>query len=287
MSGQQYSGNNQLFFQVIEKAAKEATTQASNEKIGKESAKGHLRSFIESGEVNPDFAINERGESGLHRAVRHGLYGITQLLIDNMGNLSQTDMWGYTPLAAAIKSGHNRCASQLINNMASVNEAQAPGGDTPLHLAFATPDCHVVSHLLIKGARVDTTNAFGNSPLHIVYPDEKSLEKVKFVLDSKPQAVNLKNKGGLTPLDKATQKGGVGLANFLKARGGVRGIAYSSSSRSNPTKAKRPRCESFGCEEEAYCEGELTQAFEKLSVTGSKQPRRDSDKTTETSPSLT
>lgn len=132
-----------------------------------------------------------------------------------------------------------------------------------------------MTQLLIENARVDATNAFGNTPLHVVFPDEKSLEKVKFVLDSKPQAVNLKNKGGLTPLDKANQKGDVELAKLLQDRGGVKAIAHCTQSRSNPAKAKRKRTESFCGADEAYGEGKLTQAFEKLGITRSKQPRQE------------
>src|SRR5215470_14016369 len=67
-------------------------------------------------------------------------------------------------LADLIQSGDRRAALVMIDGPVDVNRAQ-PDGTTPLHWAAYRVDQELVQRLLKKGARANTVNHYGASPL--------------------------------------------------------------------------------------------------------------------------
>ena len=69
-----------------------------------------------------------------------------------------------SPLADAIENGRRDAALELIAEGADVNAAQGDG-TTPLHWAAYKLDPELVQLLLDRGAKADTQNRYGASPL--------------------------------------------------------------------------------------------------------------------------
>jgi len=88
----------------------------------------------------------------------------TQLLCDNKGRVNCKDKFSRTPLILAVRNGHTRLASLLLQRGCDWNQPDS-SGNTPLHHAagFGWIDC--VKLLLNAGADQNARNIWMTTPL--------------------------------------------------------------------------------------------------------------------------
>lgn len=129
-------------------------------------------------------SLNTLGpDLGLNGACFHGHWRLAQFLLEQGAdpNFTAADT-GETPLHAALctteRVAHNRVMRVLLAHGADPNRATTPGaetggfmrdartrGETPLHRAAAFGDEETIKMLLDAGAKIDTKDANGDSPL--------------------------------------------------------------------------------------------------------------------------
>lgn len=120
---------------------------------------------------------------GLADACFHGHWRLAQFLLENGADVNRADpATGETPLHAALctteRLAHNRVLQVLLAHRADPNRATRPGaetgafmrdvrtrGEAPLHRAAAFGDEQAIRMLLDAGAKLDVTDAYGESPL--------------------------------------------------------------------------------------------------------------------------
>ncbi|KTG47683.1 hypothetical protein cypCar_00001850 [Cyprinus carpio] len=101
----------------------------------------------------------------IHEAAKVGCTDILTLLLQNGGNVLETDEHGVTPMGIAAEYGQAEALDILIHYGGDVN-AQAPNGDSVLHDAASSgnPDC--IELLLQHGANPNITNLSLQLPIH-------------------------------------------------------------------------------------------------------------------------
>lgn len=118
----------------------------------------------------------------------------------------------------AVKEGDGAKVESLLATPGPlVNTKQRGTGDTAVHIVVRERDATWIRYLFGKGAKVDTANAQGETPLTIA-SQMGWLEGVQTLLDLRAD-VNLGNGRGETPLILAVQKRDLALVNLLMARG--------------------------------------------------------------------
>ena len=93
------------------------------------------------------FYFKGKSCSALFLACYHGAYEIAKILISNGANINAVDDSGETPLHKASAKGHLNIVKLLVNNGANVN-AQAKDGCTPLYLSACSRHQKVSEFLL-------------------------------------------------------------------------------------------------------------------------------------------
>ena len=138
--------------------------------------------------------MSNEGRTALHWAAERGDAKLARLLISHGADVAARDDAREQPLhmteneqvaAALLAAGadpmardsgdrtplyHARSADvaeTLLKAGADVNDARARTRETPLHAAAASGRADVVKLLLRKGARVDVTDEYGNTPLYV------------------------------------------------------------------------------------------------------------------------
>lgn len=79
-------------------------------------------------------------------------------------------------------------------------------GFTPLHVAAARGDAHIIRALLSAGALPTLPGSEGLLPIHVA-SSTGQLAAVRVLLEAAPQAALQKTQDGLTPLHVAAQEG--------------------------------------------------------------------------------
>lgn len=121
---------------------------------------------------------NEKSESyPLHLAARKGDLNQVIKLVESGAKISQTDLFGSTPLHMAVMYGHKDVAEYLINKGANVNaktyEYEKNIYYTPLDLALIyAPNTETVSLLLTKGVKM----VYWDEPIFILLQALKNAE---------------------------------------------------------------------------------------------------------------
>ena len=152
------------------------------------------------------------GTTPLHDAVRLDNIGIAAILINRGANLEVRDSGGNTPFMDAVRAGHSDTASLLARRGADPMTRNA-GGDTPLHFAVLAMDMGMVNSLLgmgvsiharntrnrtpfqialtdsppavsplLDGNRINSTDDFGNSPLHVAIQERVSVSTLEVIV---------------------------------------------------------------------------------------------------------
>jgi ankyrin repeat protein len=104
----------------------------------------------------------------LHQAAAHGDVDVIRRLLAYDLDVNLTDADGNTALNVAIGEEHHECAIALIRGGADVNVNAGGIFSNPLHVAIIRQNVELVEALLEAGAKLNMTDQFGNSALHLL-----------------------------------------------------------------------------------------------------------------------
>jgi len=166
--------------------------------------------------LNEGISVNIHSLNGttpLHDSVRLDNIAIATILINRGANLEVRDSGGNTPFMDAVRASHDDTANLLARRGAEPMTRNA-GGDTPLHFAVLAMDLGMVNSLLdmgvsiharntrnrtpfqialtdspatvsalLGGNRINGTDDFGNSPLHVAIQERVSASTLQVIVD--------------------------------------------------------------------------------------------------------
>ncbi len=170
--------------------------------------------------INPNVKGGILGQTALHLAAEKGILGIIISLIENYNaKLNLKDNKGKTALLIAIESGHADVALLLITKGADLKSSDN-NGLTPLLAAIKVGHKGVVEALFNNGIKDLGQNKMGYTALHwaTLYGH---LKIMRFLItlgdgeEKKLDALDAKDKGGLTPLMGAAKQGNSGAVQLL------------------------------------------------------------------------
>lgn len=171
----------------------------------------------------------------LHTAVETGKENIIQLLLDHGADINFSNTYREHLLIAAIEAKDIGMVTLLLKFKANPN-IQDQSKFTPLHRASKHEPKNndifipIVKLLLSSGANVNSSNMFGDLPIHdAVNKNNKAM--VELLLESGAE-INIQNKTGDTPLHTAAQKGFVDMIKLLVKHGA--NIYIKNSSKHTP-----------------------------------------------------
>ncbi|MCP4602721.1 MAG: hypothetical protein GY847_19765 [Proteobacteria bacterium] len=162
--------------------------------------------LIEGGaDVN---AESGSGSTPIFTAVRQGNAELISLLLAKGASIKHLDSDSRSPLSIAAEKGDKNMSAFLIEKGADVNQSNKKD-QSPLFLAAKSGHIEVVELLLENGARV------GHISLHSMI----HFDDVMQVLIEKGAKLNTKDAYGNTPLYLAIRRGQIATANLLIERG--------------------------------------------------------------------
>ncbi|MDR0323844.1 MAG: ankyrin repeat domain-containing protein [Treponema sp.] len=192
------------------------------------------------------FSLN--GNTPLHDAVSLGMTDLENLLIGQKADLEVRNVEGNTPFMEAAKAGNLSSMQRLISGGADPNTRNTRG-DTPLHIAVSTERTDMVNFLLssrssiharntsnrtpfqislgvspamvsalLTNDRLNTSDDFGNSPLHIALQERVPVNYIQTIL-GRGTRINSVDSNGKTPLRLAVDTEQWGSAKLLADSG--------------------------------------------------------------------
>lgn len=172
--------------------------------------------------------LSEHGKIGgctvLYIAAQLGHNNICQQLLKKRANIDAMNSVGYTPLMAAIKSGHEDVAIILLKAGANPDPEVVATDDigdivsfTPLTLAATNEITGIVGELLKRKVNVDKPSGDGWTALKYA-AKEGNVEIVKMLLKA-GAAVDMADNEGWTPLMGAASEGHNEIVNLLLKAG--------------------------------------------------------------------
>lgn len=166
-------------------------------------------------DINAVIAPN--GRRPLHIAAETGRIVITRLLLDNHAEIDAADSEGRTPLFLAVMAGRTQVAQLLIDRGARLEPDQL------LHAAVekGVSDRDVIRFLTAQGAKVDTVDASGETPLiRATRLGEREMAKL---LIAQGADVNVRDAQGRSALAWAKQGGHEEIVRLLLRNGAIDG----------------------------------------------------------------
>ena len=150
-------------------------------------------------------AVDDYGNTALHRAAEHGsVTRIHQLLRDG-ANLEVRDEEGSTPLIVAVRNEEQEAVDRLLESGAAL-DARDSIGNTSLHYAAGAGNPDLTARLLEAHANPHARNDEGATPMHAVTsrsthiePGEDSIETVE-LLQHAGADLNAQDRAGNTAL---------------------------------------------------------------------------------------
>lgn len=171
--------------------------------------------LLDKFKADPDLQCND-GNCPVLFAAQHGNIPLLQALIGKKADLNVKDKNGATPLVLALRAKEMR--DFLIASGAELETQVMDRGMKILHFAIENfSDGEPACYLLDKGASPDSTDMFGDTPLHYA-ARERNLVVVKALLAKKAD-VNCQNKNGETPIFLAAGRGDVEIVKLLLDNG--------------------------------------------------------------------
>jgi ankyrin repeat protein len=184
----------------------------------------------------------------LHEAVRLGLNDIAIVLINKGADMEVRDSGGNTPFMETIKAGYTETA-QLLARMGANTMTRNINGDTPLHAAVAREDGNSIRALLDMGVsiharntrnitpfqmalrnsagmvsllltrdRINGSDDFGNSPLHIALQERIPASSLRVIIE-RGTRLSAVDSNGRIPLRLAADMNEWDLAKVLADAG--------------------------------------------------------------------
>lgn len=149
-------------------------------------------------------------------AAQHGNIPLLQALIGKNADLNVRDKKGATPLVLAL--GEPAMRDFLIESGVDLEAQVMDRGMKILHFAIENfGDGEPACYLIEKGADPDSTDMFGDTPLHYA-ARERNLVVVKALIGKKAD-VNRQNKKGETPVFLAAGRGDAEIVKLLLDNG--------------------------------------------------------------------
>ena len=112
-------------------------------------------------------AVDEYGNTALHRAAEHGSVLRIHQLLNAGANLEARDLDGATPLIVAVSMEETEAVHRLLEGGADLS-AQNSRGDTALHIAAENNNPDLTARLLESNANPNLRNQQGRTPIHFV-----------------------------------------------------------------------------------------------------------------------
>jgi ankyrin repeat protein len=137
----------------------------------------------------------------LHEAVRLGVTDIAVILINRGADLEVRDAGGNTPFMEAVKAGQTGTVS-LLARMGANPMTRNANGDTPLHAAITREDSATIKLLLGMGVSIHARNTRNRTPFQIALNDYPEMVSVLLTKDR----VNGSDDFGNSPLHIAIQE---------------------------------------------------------------------------------
>jgi ankyrin repeat protein len=171
----------------------------------------------------------------LHHAAKAGDLDSAKFLIEYGAMTTATDVNGYTPLhfvcsqkqtGANDKGQFHLVAQQLIEAGApfeAMTSRKTGFGQTPLHIACQLggpraqegPRAETIGMLLTFGAKLNSTDDRGVTPLHLLAACTDSMDSIPALQSVVKKAIYCENDRGLTPLHYAVMYQREGSVKFL------------------------------------------------------------------------
>lgn len=171
--------------------------------------------LLDKFKADPNLKNND-GNCPILFAAQHGNVPLLKALIGKKADLNVIDNNGATPLVLALRAKEMR--DFLIASGADLETQVMDRGMKILHFAIENfSDGEPACYLLEKGANPNSTDMFGDTPLHYA-ARERNLMVVKTLLAKKAD-VNCQNKNGETPIFLAAGRGDVEIVKLLLDNG--------------------------------------------------------------------
>ena len=157
-------------------------------------------------------------DSAIFDAARDGdVDAVRELLQANFQLARATDGDQRTPLHLAASHGHVEVGQHLLDAGADI-EATEEDGETPLHFAAWRSQMEAGEFLVGNDASLEARNNWGRTPLLIVARETGNAEFAAMLIDAGAE-VNLRDRGGESPLDLAAWRGFAELVDLLLDNG--------------------------------------------------------------------
>lgn len=156
-------------------------------------------------------AKDDNGQTPLHVAIRSGKFDVAKYLCEKGSDIEAADDTGRTPLIRAAEAGVRQMVMQPFSNSATSTFKPYEG------------QFEMVKFLVKKGAKVDTANRDGATPL--IAACYKSLFDIAEFLISKKANVNAQTTSGRSVLFIATFTGDKKLVELLLKKGANPNVA--------------------------------------------------------------
>jgi len=159
------------------------------------------------------------GSYPIHEAAEKGRVILLKLLLDNDAELDVQNNAGLTPLELAVLSGRTQAATVLLRANAQLDASST------LLIAAARDieDRDVVRFLRAQGADFEATDELGNTPLMLAVSRQN--HRLAHHLVEHGAKVNTANKAGKTPLALAEEVGATEIIRFLQRNGAVKELS--------------------------------------------------------------
>ncbi|PJD95628.1 MAG: hypothetical protein CK425_07970 [Parachlamydia sp.] len=157
-----------------------------------------------------------QGYTPLRAAVKSGHSTVGKFLLDKGADSTLSDKNGILPLHYAAWSGNLEFVKLLFSE--NTKNSQSQKGKTPLHVAMESDNPEVVKFLLDKKVDLGLADKVGNLAIHVAI-FAKKLPFLELLLAADKTLLNRKGQKGLTPLCKAVKNNQFALAKFLVDQG--------------------------------------------------------------------